>query len=78
MHLDTTAGLSGDTAILESRILYPRRQEKCLQFFYKFDGSLKDELQVWIKKDDGNGTVRKLLKLQSINGESQSGHSISL
>ncbi|KAH0621796.1 hypothetical protein JD844_023430 [Phrynosoma platyrhinos] len=61
----------GESAILESRILYPRRNEKCLQFFYKFDGSLQDELIIWIKSDDGTGNVRKLAKLQSIsaNGE---------
>ncbi|XP_058038261.1 meprin A subunit alpha-like [Ahaetulla prasina] len=73
MSFDTTKGLSGETAILESRILYPRRNEKCLQFFYKFDGSPKDELIVWLKTDDGTGNIRKSIKVKSIprDGEKQ-------
>ncbi|XP_062815844.1 meprin A subunit alpha [Anolis carolinensis] len=71
MRLDTTAGQSGDSAILESRILYPRRNEKCLQFFYKFDGSLQDELIIWIKSDDGTGSVRKTAKLQAISADGE-------
>uniref|UniRef100_A0A8C5S1I3 Metalloendopeptidase n=1 Tax=Laticauda laticaudata TaxID=8630 RepID=A0A8C5S1I3_LATLA len=55
MSFDTTKGLSGETAILESRILYPRRNEKCLQFFYKFDGSLKDELIISPSPLSGDG-----------------------
>ncbi|XP_066478326.1 meprin A subunit alpha-like [Tiliqua scincoides] len=66
MHLDTTAGHSGESAILESRILYPRRKEKCLQFFFQFNGSLRDELIIWIKNDDGTGNIRKMTKLQTI------------
>uniref|UniRef100_A0A670Z1D5 Metalloendopeptidase n=1 Tax=Pseudonaja textilis TaxID=8673 RepID=A0A670Z1D5_PSETE len=67
MSFDTTKGLSGETAILESRILYPRRNEKCLQFFYKFDGSPKDELIVWLKTDDGTGNIRKSIKWNFAN-----------
>uniref|UniRef100_A0A670Z9S1 Metalloendopeptidase n=1 Tax=Pseudonaja textilis TaxID=8673 RepID=A0A670Z9S1_PSETE len=71
MSFDTTKGLSGETAILESRILYPRRNEKCLQFFYKFDGSPKDELIVWLKTDDGTGNIRKSIKVKSIHGDGE-------
>ncbi|XP_070588514.1 meprin A subunit alpha-like isoform X2 [Erythrolamprus reginae] len=71
MSFDTTKGLSGETAILESRILYPRRNEKCLQFYYKFDGSPKDELIVWLKTDDGTGNVGKSIKRKSIRGDGE-------
>ncbi|XP_039182144.1 meprin A subunit alpha-like [Crotalus tigris] len=71
MSFDTAKGLSGEAAILESRILYPRRNEKCLQFFYKFDGSAKDELIIWLKTDDGTGNVRKSIKLKSIHGDGE-------
>lgn len=69
MYLNTTAGNSGESALLESRILYPKRKEKCLQFFYQFNGSPHDELIIWIKSDDGTGNVRKMKKLQTIYGE---------
>ncbi|XP_053126399.1 meprin A subunit alpha-like [Hemicordylus capensis] len=71
MHLDTTVGHSGESAVLESRIFYPKRKEKCLQFFYKFDGSLQDALIIWIKSDDGTGNVRKTLKLQTIYADGE-------
>uniref|UniRef100_A0A8C6VD90 Metalloendopeptidase n=1 Tax=Naja naja TaxID=35670 RepID=A0A8C6VD90_NAJNA len=66
MSFDTTEGLSGETAILESRILYPKRNEKCLQFYYKFDGSPKDELTVWLKTDDGTGNIRKSIQVKNV------------
>uniref|UniRef100_A0A8D2L7K3 Metalloendopeptidase n=1 Tax=Varanus komodoensis TaxID=61221 RepID=A0A8D2L7K3_VARKO len=64
MHFNTTVGHPNETALLESRIFYPRRNTKCLQFFYKIDGSLKDKLIVWIKRDDGSGNIRKMAQLQ--------------
>uniref|UniRef100_A0A8C6V907 Metalloendopeptidase n=1 Tax=Naja naja TaxID=35670 RepID=A0A8C6V907_NAJNA len=64
---DTSKGLSGETAILESRILYPKRNEKCLQFYYKFDGSPKDELIMWLKTDDGTGNIRKSIQWNFAN-----------
>ncbi|XP_062971918.1 meprin A subunit alpha-like [Elgaria multicarinata webbii] len=71
MRLDTTTGLANEAAILESRILYPRRNTKCLQFFYKIDGSPKDKLVVWIKTDDGNGNIRKMVKLHSFYADGE-------
>ncbi|KAL8173174.1 UNVERIFIED_CONTAM: hypothetical protein K2H54_041550 [Gekko kuhli] len=71
MHLNTTEGSPGESAVLESRILYPKRAVKCLQFFYKFDGSQQDKLIVWIKKDDGTGNVRKMVKLQTFYADEE-------
>ncbi|XP_069092176.1 meprin A subunit alpha-like isoform X2 [Pleurodeles waltl] len=69
MYLDTKSGKQGQSGLLESRILYPQRSKKCLQFFYKMNGSPQDQIIVWIRKDDGTGNVRRLLKLKSINGQ---------
>ncbi|KAF4099690.1 hypothetical protein G5714_019816 [Onychostoma macrolepis] len=66
MHFDTSTGNAEQSALLESRILYPKRKIQCLQFFYKMTGSVKDRLVIWAKMDDGTGTVRKLKKLHTI------------
>ncbi|KAI4885802.1 hypothetical protein NFI96_013794 [Prochilodus magdalenae] len=66
MHFDTAVGKEEESALLESRLLYPKRKLQCLQFFYKMTGSPKDRLTVWVKLDDGTGTVRKLKKVHTI------------
>ena len=68
MHFDTAAGTAGESAMLESRLLYPERKLQCLQFFYKMTGSSKDRLVIWVKMDDGTGTVRKPKKVHTIWG----------
>ncbi|KAG5846539.1 hypothetical protein ANANG_G00116070 [Anguilla anguilla] len=65
MHFDTQTGKAGESAVLESRILYPRRELQCLQFFYRMTGSPKDRLVIWVKTDDGTGQVRKLKKIHT-------------
>uniref|UniRef100_A0A8B9QSW8 Metalloendopeptidase n=1 Tax=Anas platyrhynchos TaxID=8839 RepID=A0A8B9QSW8_ANAPL len=69
MRFDTKLGHAGQAALLESRILYPRRKEKCLQFFYRLNGSPQDKLVIWVKKDDGTGNVRRMEKLHTITGK---------
>lgn len=66
MHFNTATVMANQSALLESRILYPKRKMQCLQFFYKMTGSTKDKLVIWAKMDDGTGTVRKLKKVQTI------------
>lgn len=70
MHFDTKAGKKQESALLESRILYPKRNTQCLQFFYKMSGSLKDKLVIWVKTDDGTGTVRKMKKIHTFLADS--------
>ncbi|NXT25385.1 MEP1A protein, partial [Syrrhaptes paradoxus] len=65
MYFNTSSGTAGELAILESRILYPKRTEQCLQFFYRMTGSPSDKLNVWFKEDDGTGNVRKIRKIQT-------------
>ncbi|XP_072552083.1 meprin A subunit alpha [Salminus brasiliensis] len=69
MKFDTANKQVGHSAILESRILYPKRGYQCLQFFYKMTGGPGDMLVIWLRMDDGTGTVRKVRKVHTINGD---------
>lgn len=69
MKFDKSAGAAGSSALLESRILYPKRSEQCLQFFYRMTGGSGDRLEVWIRTDDGTGTVSSLKKVHTILGD---------
>lgn len=68
MHFNTSLGLAEEAALLESRILYPKRKQQCLQFFYKMTGSLSDRLVIWVRRDDSTGNVRKLVKVKTFQG----------
>ncbi|NXN90855.1 MEP1A protein, partial [Rhinopomastus cyanomelas] len=69
MYFNTSSGKAGEVAVLESRILYPKRTQQCLQFFYKLAGSLSDKLIIWLKEDDGTGNVRKMRKIQTLQAD---------
>lgn len=69
MHFSTEVGKPHESALLESRILYPKRKLQCLQFFYKMTGSPKDKLVIWVKMDDGTGTVRRMKKIHTFYGK---------
>ncbi|XP_046877388.1 meprin A subunit alpha [Hypomesus transpacificus] len=69
MKFDTSVGEVGNSAILESRILYPRRSQQCLQFFYRMTGHAGDKLAVWLRTDDGTGNVQRIRKLHTITGD---------
>ncbi|XP_010861361.1 PREDICTED: LOW QUALITY PROTEIN: meprin A subunit alpha [Bison bison bison] len=69
MYLNTSFGAAEEAAMLESRILYPKRKQQCLQFFYKMSGSPSDRLVVWIRRDDNTGNVCKLVKLKTFQGD---------
>ncbi|CAN9507582.1 unnamed protein product [Ophioblennius macclurei] len=69
MKFDTSSGEVGKSALLESRILYPIREEQCLQFFYKMDGTAGDKLVIWVRTDDGTGTVQSVRRVHSITGD---------
>ncbi|NWX04870.1 MEP1B protein, partial [Caloenas nicobarica] len=61
MHFDTSAGAEGSTAILESRILYPKRGFQCLQFYFYNSGHESDHLYIWVREYTSahpNGTLR--------------------
>ncbi|XP_069092174.1 meprin A subunit alpha [Pleurodeles waltl] len=77
MSFNTNSGNTGNTALLESRILYPKRSEQCLQFFYKMTGNVTDKLVIWVRKDDGTGNVRKLQKVHTFTGDQDHGWKIA-
>lgn len=69
MHFSTASGKVGDTALLETRLLYPKHSHQCLQFFYYHSGHTSDGLKVWVREYDKinpNGTLRFI---QQIPGE---------
>ncbi|XP_006926890.1 meprin A subunit alpha isoform X2 [Pteropus alecto] len=70
MYFNTSSGVAEEAALLESRILYPKRKQQCLQFFYKMTGSPSDRLVIWVKRDDSTGNVRELVKVETFQGES--------
>ncbi|XP_061053417.1 meprin A subunit alpha [Eubalaena glacialis] len=69
MYFNTSLGIAEEAALLESRILYPKRKQQCLQFFYKTTGSPSDRLIVWVKRDDSTGNIRKLVKVKTFQGD---------
>ncbi|PIO36847.1 hypothetical protein AB205_0210510, partial [Aquarana catesbeiana] len=50
MHLNTGTLNTGDTALLESRLFYPKRGFQCLEFFYFHNGDVSDSLNIWIRE----------------------------
>uniref|UniRef100_A0A3B3IKU8 Metalloendopeptidase n=1 Tax=Oryzias latipes TaxID=8090 RepID=A0A3B3IKU8_ORYLA len=70
MYLNTRIGNPQDSALLESRTLYPKRKIQCLQFFYKMTGNVQDKLVIWVKMDDGTGVVRSMRKIHTFQADS--------
>lgn len=69
MHFNTSARVTTDRAILESRILYPKRGFQCLQFYYYNSGSESDQLNVLVKEyseANPNGTFRLVETIQGM------------
>ena len=58
MYFNTSSGVADEAALLESRILYPKRKQQCLQFFYKMTGSPTDKLSIWVRREDNAGNAR--------------------
>ncbi|XP_010184864.1 PREDICTED: meprin A subunit alpha-like [Mesitornis unicolor] len=77
MYFSTSSGKADEVAVLESRILYPKRTQQCLQFFYRITGSLSDKLIIWLKEDDGTGNVRKMRKIQTFQADNDSNWKIA-
>ncbi|XP_066434956.1 meprin A subunit beta [Eleutherodactylus coqui] len=69
MHFDTRTLNTGDKAVLESRLFYPKRGFQCLEFFYYHNGNENDELNIWIREyteASPNGTLEFIT---TVNGE---------
>uniref|UniRef100_A0A8C6WZE6 Metalloendopeptidase n=1 Tax=Neogobius melanostomus TaxID=47308 RepID=A0A8C6WZE6_9GOBI len=81
MHFDTASANTGDTALLESRMLYPTRGFQCLQFFYYNSAGAKDTLKIWVKEYDKvhpNGTLRFITTIDGAPEDLWQLHHVSL
>ncbi|KAM3876217.1 LOW QUALITY PROTEIN: meprin A subunit beta-like [Diretmus argenteus] len=58
MHFNTTSGEAGDSASLESRILYLKPGAQCLQFFLYNSGAADDHLDIFVREYDNLDTRR--------------------
>ncbi|XP_068427211.1 meprin A subunit beta [Clinocottus analis] len=67
MHFNTGTGTIGDTALLESRILYPKRGYQCLQFFYYNSAGTSDTLNIYVREFDSTPDG-KLRIVKTIHG----------
>ncbi|XP_042285696.1 meprin A subunit beta [Thunnus maccoyii] len=68
MHFSTGTANIGDTALLESRLLYPKRGYQCLQFFYYNSGSPSDTLKILVREYDQANPTGKLRLIKTIDG----------
>ncbi|KAK1879614.1 Meprin A subunit beta [Dissostichus eleginoides] len=71
MHFNTSAASNGDTALLEGRILYPKRGYQCLQFFYYNSAGPSDSLKIHVREYDTSNPNGKLRLIQTIDGSPQ-------
>ncbi|KAJ0011574.1 hypothetical protein NQD34_012549 [Periophthalmus magnuspinnatus] len=81
MHFDTASAKLGDTALLESRLLYPKRGFQCLQFFYYNSAGAKDALKIYVREYDGvnpNGTLRLISTIHGAPQDLWQLHHVSL
>ncbi|XP_010005196.1 PREDICTED: meprin A subunit beta [Chaetura pelagica] len=81
MHFNTSAGVEGSTAILESRILYPKRDFQCLQFYFYNSGHESDRLRVWVREYTSahpNGTLRFIEEIKGSPATYWQLHHVSL
>ncbi|XP_054980798.1 meprin A subunit beta [Sorex araneus] len=69
MHFDSSSVAVGGKAMLESRILYPKRGFQCLQFFVYNSGSTSDQLNIYIREYSAahvNGSVILVKEIKDI------------
>ncbi|NXU90989.1 MEP1B protein, partial [Xiphorhynchus elegans] len=80
MHFDTSTG-EGSTAVLESRILYPKRGFQCLQFYLYHSGHVSDRLNVLVREYTSaypNGTLRFIEEIKGMDKTYWQLHHVSL
>ncbi|KFQ42025.1 Meprin A subunit beta, partial [Nestor notabilis] len=81
MHFNSGTGVEGSTAILESRILYPKRGFQCLQFYFYNSGHESDRLYVWVREYTSahpNGTLRLIEEIKGSPASYWQLHHVSL
>ncbi|XP_008332522.1 meprin A subunit beta [Cynoglossus semilaevis] len=81
MHFNTGTANTGDTALLESRLLYPKRGYQCLQFFYYNSAGTSDKLKIHVREYNStnpNGTLRFIKTIDSAPERLWQLHHVSL
>ncbi|XP_035270568.1 meprin A subunit beta, partial [Anguilla anguilla] len=81
MHFSTAAGRPGDRALLESRLLYPKRGSQCLQFYLHTSGGALDRLDVRVREYDQaspQGTLRHIKQIVVEDHHSWELHHVTL
>uniref|UniRef100_UPI0037E8B760 meprin A subunit beta n=1 Tax=Semicossyphus pulcher TaxID=241346 RepID=UPI0037E8B760 len=68
MHFNTSTATAGDTARLESRILYPKRGYQCLQFYAYSSGDITNSLEVLVREYDEANPNGKLRPVSGYHG----------
>ncbi|XP_062338078.1 meprin A subunit beta [Osmerus eperlanus] len=71
MHLSMGTANPGDRALLESRLLYPKRGFQCLQFFFYNSGGGNHQLKIWVREYDPANPDGVLRFIQAIDGPPQ-------
>ncbi|CAL1579563.1 unnamed protein product [Knipowitschia caucasica] len=71
MHFDTASSKTGDRALLESRLLYPKRGFQCLQFFFYNSASSEDTLKIYVREYDKEHPNGQLRLVATIDGPPQ-------
>ncbi|KAM9056273.1 meprin A subunit beta [Megaptera novaeangliae] len=66
MHFNSSSVNEGATAMLGSRILYPKRGFQCLQFFLYNSGSEYDQLNIYIREYSAANVNRTLTLVEEI------------
>lgn len=69
MHFSTGIANTGDTAVLESRIVYPKRGYQCLQFFYYNSAGPSDTLKIYVREYDEANPSRALRFITTVDGK---------
>ncbi|KAG1947574.1 meprin A subunit beta-like [Pimephales promelas] len=84
MHFSTEGRKEGDTAIMESKTMTPKRDCKvqCLQFYYYHSGNESDQLNIWIReyqnKADNRGTLKLMDRIRELPGNYWKLHHVPL
>nr|XP_040026674.1 meprin A subunit beta-like [Gasterosteus aculeatus aculeatus] len=81
MHFNASAASVGDAAVLESRLLYPKRGYQCLQFFYYHSAGANAALRIHVREyDEANpdGKVRLVKIIEGPPAEQWQLHHVSL
>ncbi|XP_004853164.1 meprin A subunit beta [Heterocephalus glaber] len=66
MHFDSQSVNVGGTAVLESRIFYPKRGFQCLEFYLYDSGSGTDQLNIYVREYSVNDLDGKLTLVKEI------------